>query len=95
MVEETEKSGDEVRVLTPVYPRQNVGRQGADIRSGQRVLQAGTTLTPSRVGAMAALGLDPEKFHYSPLAQWDTATDKAIAVAGTIAVVTFLGAYVP
>ncbi|MGH8186761.1 MAG: gephyrin-like molybdotransferase Glp, partial [Steroidobacteraceae bacterium] len=34
MVEESEKddSGD-VRIFTPVYPRQNVGRQGADIHA--------------------------------------------------------------
>jgi len=57
MVEETEKdaSGD-VRIFTPVYPRQNVGRQGADIQAGQVVLRAGDTLNASRVGALAALG---------------------------------------
>ena len=42
MVEETEKAGDEVRILTPVYPRQNVGRQGADIVVGQTVMRAAT-----------------------------------------------------
>jgi molybdenum cofactor synthesis domain-containing protein len=56
MVEETEKSGDDVRVLTPVYPRQNVGRQGADIVVGQTVIGKGEVLNPSRIGALAALG---------------------------------------
>ena len=57
MVEETERAGsDEVRILTPVYPRQNVGKQGADIVRGQTVLRAGDVLNPSRVGAVAALG---------------------------------------
>lgn len=57
MVEETEPGpAGEVRVLTPVYPRQNIGRQGADIASGQTVLAAGTLLNPSRIGALAALG---------------------------------------
>ena len=58
MVEETERvaaSGD-VRVFTPVYPRQNVGRRGADIAAGQPLLDAGALLTPSRVGALAAIG---------------------------------------
>jgi molybdopterin molybdotransferase len=57
MVEETEKdpSGD-VRILTPVYPRQNVGRQGADITAGQTVLRDGDFLNPSRIGALAATG---------------------------------------
>src|SRR5688572_33086341 len=57
MVEETEKAGDEVRVLTPVYPRQNVGRQGADIVVGQTVIARGEVLNPSRIGALAALGV--------------------------------------
>ena len=57
MVEETEKSADDVRVLTPVYPRQNVGRQGADIVVGQTVIARGDVLNPSRIGALAALGV--------------------------------------
>jgi molybdenum cofactor synthesis domain-containing protein len=59
MVEETERDNDgQVRVFSPVYPGQNVGRQGADIRAGQALLAAGDYLTSSRVGAIAALGLD-------------------------------------
>ena len=58
MVEETERAGaDDVRILTPVYPRQNVGRRGADIVTGQVVLERGEVLNPSRIGALAALGL--------------------------------------
>ncbi len=57
MVEETEKAGDHVRVLTPVYPRQNVGRQGADMVVGQTVIARGDVLNPSRIGALAALGV--------------------------------------
>jgi molybdopterin molybdotransferase len=56
-VEETERHGDQVHMLTPVYPKQNVGRQGADIAAGQVVLKPGDLLLPSRVGAAAALGL--------------------------------------
>jgi molybdopterin molybdotransferase len=57
MVEETEKAAGDVRVLTPVYPRQNVGRQGADIVVGQTVIARGDVLNPSRIGALAALGI--------------------------------------
>lgn len=58
MVEETERvaGGDEVRVMTPVYPRQHVGARAADIRSGQPLLAAGDVLTPARIGALAAIG---------------------------------------
>ena len=64
MVEESERAGDEdVHIFTPVYPRQNVGRQGADITSGQTVVHAGNVLNPSRIGALAALGVtDVEVF---------------------------------
>ena len=58
MVEETERvaGSDEVRIFTPVYPRQHVGRRAADITAGQPVLAAGDVLNPSRIGALAAVG---------------------------------------
>jgi molybdopterin molybdotransferase len=67
MVEETERAGsDEVRIFTPVYPRQNVGRQGADIVRGQTVLRAGELLNPSRIGAIAALGSTDVEVYQRP-----------------------------
>ena len=56
MVEETERAGDQVRVMTPVYPQQHVGRRAADIAIGQAVVKAGQILNPSRIGAIAATG---------------------------------------
>jgi molybdenum cofactor synthesis domain-containing protein len=57
MVEETEPAADGmVRVFSSVQPFQHVGPQGADIRAGQAVLTRGDVLTPSRIGAAAALG---------------------------------------
>ena len=66
MVEETEKADEKVRVLTPVYPRQNVGRQGADIVVGQTVLARGEVLNPSRIGALAALGISDVEVFVKP-----------------------------
>jgi molybdopterin molybdotransferase len=58
MVEETERADASViRVLTPVYPRQHVGRRAADIASGQTLLEQGAVLNPSRIGAIAATGV--------------------------------------
>ncbi|MCX6549711.1 MAG: molybdopterin-binding protein [Acidobacteria bacterium] len=64
MVEDTEKDADgTVRVFGPVYSGQNLTRQGADIRVGQAVLSPGDVLTPSRIGALAALGfIDVEAY---------------------------------
>ena len=56
MVEETAASGDAVQIFAAATAGQNIGRQGQDIRRGQLVLAAGTVLTASRVGAIAALG---------------------------------------
>ena len=57
MVEETERAdAGAVHVLTPVYPRQHVGRRGADITRGRTVLSAGDVLNPSRIGTLAAIG---------------------------------------
>ena len=57
IVEETDgEASGRVRVFSPVGPGQNVGPQGADIRRSQQVLLAGTRLTPSRLGALAAVG---------------------------------------
>ena len=66
MVEETEKAGDDVRVQTPVYPRQNVGRQGADITVGQTVIARGEVFNPSRIGALAALGIADVEVYQKP-----------------------------
>jgi molybdenum cofactor synthesis domain-containing protein len=47
-----------VRIFTPVYPRQHVGKRAADIAAGQRLLEPGTLLNPSRIGALAAMGIE-------------------------------------
>ena len=57
IVEETDgEASGSVQVFSPVTAGQNIGPRGADIRRGQEVLKAGTLLTPSRLGAIAALG---------------------------------------
>jgi molybdenum cofactor synthesis domain-containing protein len=67
MVEETEKAGGgEVRVFTPVYPRQHVGRRAADIARGQSVLADGTVLNASRIGALAAIGARDVEVYAKP-----------------------------
>ena len=58
MVEETERTASgHVRIFTPVYPRQHVGRRGADIVAGQSLFASGELLTPPRIGALAAVGV--------------------------------------
>jgi molybdenum cofactor synthesis domain-containing protein len=66
MVESTHRDGRDVRVFAPVVAGQNVGPQGADIRAGQIVLEPGRLLTPSQIGALAALGLADVAVYASP-----------------------------
>jgi molybdopterin molybdotransferase len=57
MVEDTSREGVTVSVKNAIRPGQNVGRRGADITAGRAVVSAGDLLTPSRVGAIAAVGV--------------------------------------
>jgi molybdenum cofactor synthesis domain-containing protein len=57
MVEETAKGADErIQILVPASAGQNIGKRGADIRSGDCVVSAGDLVTASRAGALAAIG---------------------------------------
>jgi molybdenum cofactor synthesis domain-containing protein len=58
MVEETAKGADgAIQMLAEVTAGQNIGRKAADIAAGDRVVAAGDVLAPSRVGAVAAIGI--------------------------------------
>ena len=67
MVEVTDRGdGDEVRIFTPVYPRQHVGRKGADIAPGQTLVRRGDLLGAARVGALAAIGVADVEVYAQP-----------------------------
>jgi molybdopterin molybdotransferase len=66
MAEETDRDGDAVRIMTPVYPKQHIGRRGADISAGQTIFAPGVVLTPSRIGALAAIGLRDIEVYAKP-----------------------------
>lgn len=55
-VEETERDGDLVTIASAIHPGEHVSRRGEDVTKGKVVLREGTVLTPSRIGAIAALG---------------------------------------
>jgi molybdopterin molybdotransferase len=57
MVEETAKHGErDVDIFAPARTGQHIGRRGGDITIGDLVITSGSLLTPSRIGAMAAIG---------------------------------------
>jgi molybdopterin molybdotransferase len=67
IVEETDgEASGSVRVFSAVSPGQNLGPRGADIKQGQHVLRAGVQLTPSRIGALGALGCGDVTVYVQP-----------------------------
>jgi molybdenum cofactor synthesis domain-containing protein len=57
MVEQTSRSGDEVRFTAAVIPGQHVGLRGADLAAGDPVVRPGDLLGPAKIGALLAAGV--------------------------------------
>lgn len=57
MVEYTRTEGSSVHIMRPVSVNENVIHAGSDIMVGERVLQAGTRLTPREIGVLSAVGV--------------------------------------
>jgi len=66
MAENTEVSGTSVHVHAPVYPGENVGKKGEDIKKGEVVVGSGSYLTPGRIGACAAIGVTSLRVYEKP-----------------------------
>jgi molybdenum cofactor synthesis domain-containing protein len=64
MVEESAKAdAGTIDIFAAAAAGQNIGKRGADIRAGDRVIASGDPVTPGRVGALAAIGcVDVEVF---------------------------------
>jgi molybdopterin molybdotransferase len=54
-VEDTRRAGDQVEILAPVSPGQELRRAGEDVESGKSVLRAGTKLGAAELGVLASL----------------------------------------
>ena len=57
MVEYTRTEGSSLHIMRPVSVNENVIHAGSDIMVGERVLQAGTRLTPREIGVLSAVGV--------------------------------------
>ena len=87
MVEETARSadGNEIEIFATAAVGQHIGRRGADIAAGDRVIAAGDLLSPSRIGAIAAIGrADAEVFAKPRVAILSTGNE-VIEPGGTLA----------
>ena len=67
MVEDTEKKGATIHFHESVHPGQNVSKKGEDILPGTKVVSSGEIISPSKIGALAALGRESVLVHARPL----------------------------
>jgi molybdenum cofactor synthesis domain-containing protein len=66
MVEFTKLDRDYVEIQKPAYPSANISPVGEDINTGDTVIEAGETLTPAKVGALAALNRETIRVYAKP-----------------------------
>jgi molybdopterin molybdotransferase len=55
-IEDVEDLGDGIRLTTDVKPGAHVRRRGENVRAGERVIAAGTELSPLQIGLLTSLG---------------------------------------
>jgi molybdenum cofactor synthesis domain-containing protein len=66
MVEDTERTGGELRVFSSVTKGENVMKKGSDIKKGETVLKVGRVLGSREIGVLAALGAANVKVYAVP-----------------------------
>lgn len=69
MVEDTERENNRstIKFYKPVHPGQNISKKGEDIKKGSKILKKGTVLSTSKIGALAAIGINNVKVYKKPL----------------------------
>ncbi len=81
MIEYTEKfSEDEVAVIKPIAPGENMVYKGDDCRPGQVIAKKGTVLKPQHVGAFASLGIKQVKVSARPAAGIISTGDELVGI---------------
>jgi len=66
MIENIERKDNDLHVYGAVAKNENIMKAGADIRKGEKVLEAGQVLGPREIGVLAALGMVKVKVHAVP-----------------------------
>jgi molybdopterin molybdotransferase len=85
MVEETASDGTAIQILAAAAAGQHIGRRGADITTGDRVIAAGDLLSPSRVGAIAAIGQADAEVYAKPRVAILSTGNEVIEPGGALA----------
>jgi len=80
MVEDIRPAGDGVTVPSGLVSGTNLHRPGADVRTGELVLTAGTQLGPAEIGLAAALGFATIAVHKRPRVALMSTGDELVEV---------------
>jgi len=83
-VEYTERDGDQVQVFRPVYPSSDISKRGEDVKDGSTVFSPGAYLTPSKVGALAAIGRGSVSVYRRPRISIIPTGDEVAPVGGEL-----------
>lgn len=78
MVERTAREGERVLVREAAHPAQHVGRRANDLASGAVVVSRGDWLSPARVGAIAAAGVERVTVFARPLVALASTGDELV-----------------
>ena len=77
-------SNDAVDICVAASPGQNIGRRGSDIAAGEVVVCAGELLTPSRLGAVAAIGCAVVEVYAKPRVAILSTGDEVVPPGGQL-----------
>jgi len=66
MEEYTYKNGDEIEILQPTSPGENIAPKGEDIKAGEIILEPGTVMRPQELAIAASAGYNTIKVYKKP-----------------------------
>ncbi len=78
MQEDVEREGEKITITEGVVEGENIRRRGGDVCAGQRLLDAGAMVTPTRIGLLASQGIPEIPVHSRPLVQIVTTGDELV-----------------
>jgi molybdopterin molybdotransferase len=84
MVEETEASGDKVKIFNEAETNQHIRKGGEDVKKGELVIPQGTVLRPAAIGMLASLKRSFVSVYQRPLVSILCTGDELVDVDGEL-----------
>jgi len=84
MVEETEASGDKVKIFNEAEINQHIRKAGEDVKKGELVIPQGTVLRPAAIGMLASLRRSFVSVYQRPLVSILCTGDELVDVDGEL-----------